>query len=62
MAGFGRMKRTYPDPRPGKLSLAQIDFGNALVARGHRCACFFSPVAALEWLREQGAPVLGRRS
>lgn len=51
----------YHQRRPGALTDAQIDFGNALVARGHRCACFFSPVAALEWLREQGAPFVDRR-
>lgn len=51
----------YSQRRPGVLSAAQIDFGNALVERGQRCACFFSPVAALEWLREQGAPFVDRR-
>ena len=41
----------------GKLSQAQIDFGNALHRAGHLCAAFFDPVAAVNWLRSIGAPV-----
>ena len=44
----------------GKLSQAQIDWGNAHFRMGHSVACFFTPERALEWLRDQGAPVIGR--
>ncbi len=43
--------------RPGKLSTAQIEFGNRLWTAGHRVACFFDPLSALGWLRTCGAPV-----
>jgi len=46
--------------RPGRLSPAQIDFGNALVERGHAAACFYTVKPALLWLRSLGAPVGGR--
>jgi hypothetical protein len=43
--------------RPGKLSDAQIRWGNAMHKRGFPVACFFTPEAAVEWLRSLGAPV-----
>lgn len=43
--------------RPGKLSDNQIRFGNRLVELGIPCACFFSPQAAINWLRELGFPI-----
>jgi hypothetical protein len=43
--------------RPGKLSRAQIEFGNQWWRKGHAVGCFFTPAAALDWLRELGAPV-----
>ena len=43
--------------RAGKLSQAQIDFGNRLVDLEVPCACFFSPYSAIDWLREQGFPI-----
>ncbi|WP_298196585.1 hypothetical protein [Novosphingobium sp.] len=43
--------------RPGKLSRAQVEFGNGWWRRGHAVACFFTAEAAIEWLRELGAPV-----
>lgn len=46
----------YSKRRPGKLSQQQISFGNAMVERGHNAACFFSPLAAVEWLKKCGAP------
>lgn len=45
----------YSQRRAGKLSQPQIDFGNALIARGRNAACFFDPVSAFEWLKECGA-------
>ena len=48
--------------RAGGLSQAQIDFGNRLHRLGHPVACFFTPAAAVEWLRSLGAPVRGVRS
>ncbi|HQS98090.1 MAG TPA: hypothetical protein PK823_16530 [Novosphingobium sp.] len=44
----------------GKLSQAQIDWGNSQFRIGHNVACFFSPERAVEWLQGLGAPVVGR--
>lgn len=41
----------------GQPSDAQVDFGNRLVRAGHHVACFRDPVNAINWLRDQGAPV-----
>jgi hypothetical protein len=46
--------------RPGKLSKAQIDWGNAMHERGHKVACFFSGKSAFDWLASLGAPIRGR--
>lgn len=46
--------------RPGRLSQAQIDYGNGLHRRGHAVACCYTATAALDFLRELGAPVRGR--
>jgi hypothetical protein len=43
--------------RAGSLSASQIDWGNAMTARGKAVACFFSPMEAVSWLRDLGAPV-----
>tara|TARA_R110000765_G_scaffold27453_4_gene66646 strand:+ start:668 stop:1111 length:444 start_codon:yes stop_codon:yes gene_type:complete len=43
--------------RPGKLSLAQVEWGNTMHRHGHAVACFFDAAAAVAWLRECGAPV-----
>ena len=43
--------------RPGKLSSAQIQFGNKLIACDHHAACFFDAATAVTWLRGCGAPV-----
>lgn len=43
--------------RPGKLSAAQIEWGNAMHKRGYPVACFFDPYCAADWLREQGFSV-----
>ena len=54
---FVEMKGYDKRGRPGKLSPAQIDFGNRCTALGIPYACFFSPYAALDWLRAQGLPI-----
>ena len=41
----------------GTLSKQQIEFGNRLVELGIPCASFFSPINAVNWLRDQGFPV-----
>ena len=46
--------------KPGKLSAAQIDFGNSMTERGHAYGCFFTVKAAVSWLASLGAPVRGR--
>jgi len=43
--------------RAGKLATTQIEFGNRLVELGVPCAQFFSPMSAVDWLREQGFPI-----
>lgn len=43
--------------RPGKLSQAQIDWGNRMHDMGWPVACFFDPYAAVDWVRSLGAPV-----
>ncbi len=48
--------------RPGRLSPAQIEWGNAMHQRGHKVACFFSGRSAFDWLASLGAPVRGRVS
>lgn len=46
--------------RAGKLSAAQVEWGNRKFLQGFPVACFFSPERALEWLASHGAPVVGR--
>jgi len=46
--------------RPGKLSKAQIEWGNRMHERGHKVACFYSGKSAFEWMASLGAPVRGR--
>ena len=41
----------------GKLSDAQIEWGNRKYLQGHDVACFFCPIAAVDWLRALGAPL-----
>lgn len=43
--------------RAGVLSDNQVRFGNRLVELDIPCASFFSPIAAVNWLREQGFPI-----
>lgn len=52
----------YAGGRPGKLSDAQVDWGNRRHQLGYPVACFFDPYAAVEWLREQGFPIAGLRA
>lgn len=40
--------------RAGKLSQAQVDWGNSMLDRGWLVGCFFDPVEAVEWLRRNG--------
>ena len=47
--------------RPGKLSAAQIDYGNRMHDLGHHVACFFDPLAAVNWMRELGFPIAQAR-
>jgi len=46
--------------QPGRLSEAQIEWGNAMHQRGHKVACFYSGKSAFDWLASLGAPVRGR--
>lgn len=47
--------------RSGQLSDNQVRFGNRCVELGIPCACFFTPQAALDWLRAQGFPIAESR-
>ena len=57
LTAFVEMKGYDTRGRAGKLSDAQIEWGNRMVALGHHAACFFDPYAAVAWLREQGFPI-----
>src|SRR5690606_25860469 len=43
--------------RAGKLSEAQVEWGNRMSALGHHVACFFDPYDAVDWLRSVGFPI-----
>lgn len=43
--------------QPGRLSRAQIEWGNSAHRLGIPVACFFAPHAAAEWLRRLGFPM-----
>lgn len=43
--------------RAGELSRSQISWGNDMYRRGHKVACFFDPMSAVNWVRRCGAPV-----
>ncbi len=45
--------------RAGALSKPQIEWGNAMFARGFPVACFFSARSCVAWLRSLGAPIPG---
>lgn len=45
---------------PGKLSRAQIEWGNEMFRKGHKVACFFSGKSAFDWMAGLGAPIRGR--
>lgn len=47
------------DGRAGKLEQAQIEWGNAMLAKGFPVACFFSAKSVVAWLRSLGAPIIG---
>lgn len=47
--------------RPGKLSRAQIDWGNKAMDRGQHVECFFDAMTAVEWLRSVGCPIRSAR-
>lgn len=57
---FVEMKGYDSRGRPGSLSKAQIEWGNAMHERGHKVACFFSGKSAFNWLSSLGAPIRGR--
>lgn len=57
---FVEMKGYDKRGQPGRLSKAQIDWGNAMHERGHKVACFFSGKSAFDWIASLGAPIRGR--
>lgn len=54
---FVELKGFSSGGRPGKLSPAQIAWGNRMVRLGHHVACFYEPLAAIAWLGSLGAPI-----
>lgn len=58
MTAWIEMKGYDKGGRPGKLSTAQIEWGNRMHAMGKPVACFFDPYAAAEWLRMIGLPMM----
>lgn len=57
MSAAIELKGYQKSGRPGVLSQAQIDWGNAMLDRGWLVACFFDPFDALDWLRRNGFPI-----
>lgn len=57
---FVEFKGFDKNGRPGKLSAAQIEWGNSAQAKGHNVACFYSAKSALKWLASLGAPIRGK--
>ncbi len=51
------MKGYDKQGRAGKLSVAQIEWGNAMHDMGWPVACFFDPYHAYDWMRSVGAPL-----
>lgn len=47
----------YRQRRPGSLTQSQIDYGNRMTQLGWSVACFFCPLAAVDWLRGLGFPI-----
>lgn len=47
--------------RPGQLSDAQVEYGNRMVELGWHVGCFFDPMAAVQWLKDCGFPVMAAR-
>lgn len=58
MSAWIELKGYDKSGRPGKLSQAQIDWGNRMHRLGKPVACFFDPYEAAEWLRALGFPML----
>ena len=48
--------------RPGSLTPSQIDWGNAMHAKGFPVASFFSAQSCIKWLAELGCPLRGKVS
>ena len=57
MSALIEMKGYDKRGKAGKLSQAQIDYGNAMFDMGWLVACFFDPFDALDWLRDNGFPI-----
>lgn len=57
MSAWIEMKGYDKRGRPGKLSTAQIEWGNRMHMLGKPVACFFDPYEAFEWLRMLGFPL-----
>lgn len=60
MSAHVELKGYDKSGRPGKLSPAQVEWGNRMHALGKPVACFFDPYAAVEWLKMLGFPLAMR--
>jgi len=54
MVAYIEFKGYAKSGNKGKLSNAQIEFGNRCVALQIPCACFYDPHAAVDWLKSVG--------
>ena len=45
----------------GQLSNAQVEYGNRMADLGWHVGCFFDPMAAVQWLKDCGFPVMAAR-
>lgn len=57
---FAEYKGYSAAGQAGKLTDAQIEWGNSMAAKGFPIACFFSGKSCLDWLISLGAPIRGR--
>lgn len=57
---WAEMKGYDKSGRPGLLSRAQIEWGNAMHDKGHSVACFYSAQSVIRWLAQLGAPLRGK--
>lgn len=56
---WAEMKGYDASGKAGKLTEAQVHWGNDMHGKGYAVACFFSAKSVIEWLVTLGAPIRG---